>query len=69
MLLGIVMLYILKLVQAPLWCFIITWSVIVLNAATVVLKAWATEQEKKKKEKLIKEFQNILKGNSDKPRE
>jgi hypothetical protein len=69
MLLGIVMLYILKMVQAPLWCFIVTWSVIVLNAATVVLKAWATEQEKKKKEKLIKEFQNILKGNSDKPRE
>ncbi len=69
MLLGIVMLYILKMVQAPLWCFVVTWSVIVLNAATVMLKAWATEQEKKKKEKLIKEFQNILKGNSDKPRE
>lgn len=69
MLLGIVMLYILKMVQAPLWCFIVTWSVIILNAATVVLKTWAAEQEKKKKEKLIKEFKNILEGTSDKTRE
>lgn len=55
MLIGLVLLYILKVINAPVWVFVIVWIEIILSALTVILKTIDAEL-KRKKEKLLKEI-------------
>lgn len=55
MLIGLVLLYILKVINAPVWVFVIVWIEIILSALTVILKTIDTEL-KRRKEKLLKEI-------------
>ena len=55
MLIGLVLLYVLKVINATVWVFVIVWIEIILSALTVILKTIDAEL-KRKKEKLLKEI-------------
>ena len=56
MLVGLVLLYILKVINAPAWVFVIVWIEIIISALNVILKTIDAELKRKKKEKLLKEI-------------
>ena len=49
MLYGIIMLYVLRRINAPEWCFILDWFLIIGNALTILIRAWASSYLKKHK--------------------
>ena len=51
MLYGIIMLYVLRCINAPQWCFILDWFLIISNALIILLRVWATSLLNKYKEK------------------
>jgi hypothetical protein len=55
MLIGLVLLYVLKVINAPVWVFVIVWIEIIMSALTVILKTIDAEL-KRRKEKLLKEI-------------
>ena len=46
MLYGIIMLYVLRRINAPEWCFILDWFLIITNALTILLRFWLTSHLK-----------------------
>lgn len=59
MLIGLVLLYVLKVINAPVWVFVIVWIEIIISALTVILKTIEAELKRKRKEKLLKEILDI----------
>lgn len=59
MLIGLVLLYVLKVINAPVWVFVIVWIEIIISALTVILKTIDAELKRKRKEKLLKEILDI----------
>ena len=55
MIYGIIMLYILKVINAPLWCFILTWICILMSAFTLILKTYASIYKTQTEDKKIKQ--------------
>lgn len=56
MLIGLVLIYILKVINAPVWTYVIVWVEILFSALNIILKVINAELERKKKEKLLKEI-------------
>lgn len=56
MLIGLVLIYILKVINAPVWVYVIVWVEILFSALNVILKVIDAELKRKRKEKLLKEF-------------
>ena len=65
MITQIVMLYILKVINAPTWCFVLVWIALVLNALTIIAKAIMNDMERSRKFRRKKEIEKWLKENEE----
>ena len=62
MLIGLVLIYILKVINAPVWVYVIVWIEIIFSALNVILKVIDADLKRKRKEKLLKEILKDMDG-------
>ena len=59
MLIGLVLLYFAKILEAPIWIFVIIWLEIGLSALSIIIKATEAELKRRQKKKLLDELFEI----------
>lgn len=53
MLIGLVIIYILKVIDAPTWCFVLTWISIILAASKLLIRAYTYKKYEEIMDKIM----------------